>query len=143
MATEIIRSSPVMALMQEAKASAVATDHMGKVKAVMPPAMALAARPYLSPISPEMVTIIFLRSGPMSSTAIISTWDISATPYQMAERPLRYEVSKIAMNVDPENRPVMQKATVQRLKERPPTKKSSPAAAFLRATMLKVISTAV
>ena len=89
MMTAVMRSMPVMALMQEAKARAVATDHMGKVKAVMAPAMALAARPYLSPMRPEMVTIILRRKGPISTRAMMSTWLISATPYHMAEMPLK------------------------------------------------------
>ena len=89
MATEMIRSSPVMALMQEAKARAVATDHMGNVRAVMAPAMALGRRPYLSPIRPEMVTSIFFLRGPISRNAMMRTWDISATPYQKADTPLR------------------------------------------------------
>ena len=82
-------SMPVMALMHEAKASAVATDHMGKVMAVMPPAMPLAALPYLSPMRPEIVTIMRLRKGPISTRAMISTWVSSATPYHREEMPVR------------------------------------------------------
>ena len=83
--------------MHEAKASAVATDHMGNVMAVMTPAMPFAVRPYLSPMRPEMVTIILLRNGPISTSAIMSTWVSSATPYQMAEMPVKYESSRMAI----------------------------------------------
>src|SRR5699024_2826126 len=117
----------------DAKAIAVATDHIGKANAVMAPLIPNAARPYLSPINPETVTTNFSRNGPIITKAIIKTCTVSATPYQIADIPVKYDNSKIEINVDPENSRVIQKATIHLLKVRPPTKKPSPpATAFLR-----------
>ncbi len=62
-----------------------------------------------------------------------STCSVSATPYQTAETPFRYESSIIEIKEEPENRPVMHTVTNSVLKFRPPTKYPLPPAAFLRA----------
>ncbi len=87
MASSIVR--PVNTWSAEAKAIAVATDHMGKVTAVMVPAIPWAIRPNRSPIMPVTVTTMRLRSGLTSRSAIRRTCTVSATPYQIAEMPVR------------------------------------------------------
>ncbi len=78
----------VKAARAEANAIAVATDHIGKVKAVMTPEMTWATLPNRSPIIPVMVTTSFSRSGFTSRRAISSTCTVSAAPYQIAEIPV-------------------------------------------------------
>lgn len=73
----------------EAKAIVVATDHMGKVIAVIVPATSLATRPKRSPMIPVTVTTSRSRSGLTSSSAMSRICTVSATPYQRAETPVR------------------------------------------------------
>src|SRR5690625_3116398 len=80
--------SPVSAYSAEANAMAVATDHMGKVNAVMVPPTPRARRPKRSPIRPEMVTTMRSLNDTTMSRAMSSTWVVSATPYQTAEMPV-------------------------------------------------------
>lgn len=86
MATWIER--PVNACSADANAMAVATDHIGKVNAVIAPPTPSASRPYRSPIRPEMVTTIRSRKGTTSSPAMSRTCTDSATPYQIADTPV-------------------------------------------------------
>ena len=88
-ATEYGSEMPVNTFRAEAKAIAVASDHIGNVSAVIVPASALAPLPNWSPISPEIVTIILLRNCLIISNAMMSTCTVSATPYQTAETPVR------------------------------------------------------
>src|SRR5699024_6527594 len=106
----------------DAKAIAVATDHIGKANAVMAPLVPNAARPYLSPVNPETGTTNLSRSGPIITKAIIKTCTVSATRYQIADIPVKYDNAKIEINVNAENSPEIKKATNHLLKVRPPTK---------------------
>ena len=79
----------VMTVSAEANAIAVASEYMGKVKPVMTAATPCAARPNRSPMMPVTVTTSFLRSGFTSRSAMRMICTVSATPYQMAETPVR------------------------------------------------------
>src|SRR5699024_488404 len=88
-ATEKVNEIPVDTWMAEAKAIAVATDHIGKANAVIAPAIPFAARPYVSPINPDTVTSIFLRNDRIIKKAMIKICTISAMPYQKADIPFK------------------------------------------------------
>lgn len=89
MATESVNEMPVNTWIAEANAIAVATDHIGKAKAVIRLDIPRAFRPNFSPIIPVTVTIIFFLNERMIRKAMMKICTISATPYQIAETPVR------------------------------------------------------
>src|SRR5690625_1069314 len=102
--------------MADANAIEVATDHIGKVKAVIAPEIPRATRPYSSPINPDTVMSIFFRKERIIKSAIIKILIISAIPYQIAETSDKYDNSRIAIKAETENSTVLQNATIHILK---------------------------
>ena len=78
-----------MTVRADANAIAVASEYMGNVNPVMTALTPCAARPNRSPMIPVTVTTSFRRSGFTSSSAMRMIWTVSATPYQIAETPVR------------------------------------------------------
>lgn len=82
-------ATSVTTVSADAKAMAVPSEYMGKVRPVMTALTPFAVHPNRSPMMPVTVTTSLRRRGFTSSTAMRMIWTVSATPYQMAETPVR------------------------------------------------------